>query len=306
MLNKKPMKRNSILFFNEDSTKQHDIGTFCIDYRTGKTEIPLLNNDYKHKEPNCKCVTFPKEKEPAEHLDMHTLENEKTHEYKYYNQEVKMHKHIAKRPAIFKAILCLLLCIIGTTVFVNSVSIDTFDSIYEENYNDFLLPLVLNDPDQFNSIDELNPDKILSSSIWYTVLNQDNRYYTNYDELGRVIIPVEDISKSASILFGSNYSMPIQNPSSKTFFELDSEGKNYLVRPISNHESYLPTVLSRIGSGNEIVLHVGYSRPEDPFWTSSEKKSPPTPEKTMNYTLAKDNNTGRMYIKSIQKPTDNL
>lgn len=306
MLNKKTMKRDNILFFNEDSTNKTDIGTFCIDYRTGKTEIPLINNDYTHKKHNCRYVNTPKIKETAEFLDNDNLENAKECEHKYYNQEIKIHKKIIKRPAIFKAVLCLTLCIIGTTILVNSASVDTFDAIYEENYNDFLLPVTLNDPDQFNSINELNPDKILSSSIWYTVLNQDDRYYTNYDEIGRLIIPVEDVAKSAAILFGSSYSMPIQNPSFKTFFELDNDGKNYLVCPISNHESYLPTILSKTSSGNEIILHVGYSRPEDPFWTSIEKKSPPTPEKIMNYILAKDNNTGRMYIKSIQKPTDNL
>lgn len=294
MLNKHLIKKDNILFSNEDSTNQHDIGSFSIDYRTGNSEIPLLNNNYKHNKPSYKQVTVTKQSTAVKSPINQPLTN----------KEIKIHKKANKKPAIFKSSLCLLLCIIGIIFFVNSTNVDTFDAMYEESYNDFLLPVVLNDPEQFNSIDELNLDKILSSSIWYTVLNQDNRYYTDYDESGRIIIPTEDVAKSASILFGSNYSMPIQNPSCKTFFELDGENKNYLVRPISNHESYLPTVLSKTNSGNEIVLHVGYSRPEDPFWTSSEQKSPPTSEKIMDYILTKDTNTGRMYIKSIQQPTE--
>ena len=51
--------------------------------------------------------------------------------------------------------------------------------------------------------------------------------------------------------------MPTENPSSKSFFELDSTGKNYLIKPISNTESYIPTVISKKNHHNEMLLHVG-------------------------------------------------
>ena len=302
MLNKKPIKENNILLLDDSSRNSSDIVPFCVDYRTGDSITSYPNFNHKKDDYLSKKV-IPKNNS-EESPKIHIVKNDQNNTARHYNKPKHANRHKTKRPAIPKAVLSLMLCIVGTIILVNSVSVETFDAVYEENYNIFLLPLVLNDPEPFNSIDELDTNKILSASIWHTVLSQDNRYYTNFDELGRVIIPIEDVAKSASILFGSNYSMPIQNPSTSTFFELDPNGKNYLVKPISNHETYIPTVLSKSIANNEIILNVGYSKPDDPFWSINEHSTSPNPEKTMNYILSKDNTTGRMYIKSIQKPTE--
>lgn len=303
MFIKKPRRRkNNTLPLNDKSTNQHDIAPFYVDYRSENSITSYPNFNYKKDNYLSKKITKNNNSEKSSKI--HTIKNDYDNNTRYYSKTKYTKLCKTKKPAISKAVLSLMLCIIGTIILVNSVSVETFDAVYEENYNIFLLPLVLNDPEPFNSIDELDTDKILSASIWHTVLSQDNRHYTNFDELGRVIIPTEDVAKSASILFGSSYSMPIQNPFAKTFFELDTSGKNYLVKPISNHETYIPTVLSKSIVNNEIILNVGYSKPDDPFWSISEHNTSPNLEKTMNYILSKDSTTGRMYIKSIQKPTE--
>lgn len=283
--------KNTSLGFN--LAQSSEIPPFYVDYRETKSPYESQNNNLNNKNTS------------SNNYHSNDLQSEPSFKPGKNNATNEKHNIKPKKPAIIKASLTLILCIIGSIIFTNYANIKTFDAVFEENFNDFLLPIVFNDPEPFDNIEELNLNKILSASIWYTVLFQENQHYTNYDSLGRVIIPSEDIAKSASILFGSEYSMPIENPSSKSFFELDSTGKNYLIKPISNTESYIPTVISKKNHHNEMILHVGYSKPEDPFWTNSDKESTPKFEKTMDYILKKDNITGKMYIKSVQNPTDN-
>lgn len=258
--------------------RHQKIDSFCVDYRAENLTDSLPDYNYE------------------QNIDLDFGDEAGNSER---NKGTLVKKNISKKPRLFKSVVSLMICIALTVLFVNSFSISIFDDAYEENFNDFILPVVMNDPDPFNSIDELDLDKVLSCAMWYTALFQNDRHYTNYDESGRVLIPVEDVSTSASALFGSNYKMPIENPKTKSFFELDCDKKNYLIKPISNDESYVPKILSERIVDKKIYLKVGYFRPKDPFDSKSSSESQSVPEKIMEYVLEKDEKTAKMYIKQI-------
>ncbi len=263
-----------------------EVSSFSADYRENNYKIESKSKrDFKKKE-NSKIHTSEINKDV-------NFDNKNILQKKIIQKEqpkVDFYNRKTKKNLIIKSSIALLFSILGVIVLLNHLSLNTFNVTYEENYNDFLLPVVMNDPEPFELIDDLNLDTILNSAVWHTIISQDYNKYEKYDELGRTIIPFNDVSESASKLFGSLYNLPLENPSKITFFELDKENKNFLIKPISSDESYLPN----------IILQVGYSYASDPFWEDKTDVDINSYEKIMIYVLDNDIKNKSMYISKVQ------
>ncbi len=102
-------------------------------------------------------------------------------------------------------VLCLALVgliFIGIQAYQYIYSRVTDDST-ERNYDTYLTPVVMLDPEPFESIDAADKETMLQAAIWKTVF-ENVANTTDYDENARMIFPGELVRSNAVKLFGVN------------------------------------------------------------------------------------------------------
>lgn len=220
-----------------------------------------------------------------------------------YNDNLESAKN--RKPRGKLALLLLLIAVLGSIFIVNNVKIDCIDAVntnISENFEDLIKTLVMQDPSEFNNINEADIDTITKASIWECILSQEDNYYNNFDSRGFTIIPSEDIINTAKKLFGSSYLLELKNPSSNTFYELSEDKTKFFIKPISNHNNCFPMIEHTIYGEDSIILKVAYIPGNDPYRIRPEGEvERPTAEKYMYYTLKKDNETNKYYIYSVKE-----
>lgn len=166
-------------------------------------------------------------------------------------------------------------------------------------YQAFIAPVVMNDPDTFDDVSKANTSQLIAISIW-SILNDDLSPDKYESASGGILIPQKDIEKRLSVLFGSEV-----KPQHATVdgggveFKYSAKKKGYII-PITGIEPiYTPTVLSADEKGNTVILNVGYIASED--FAQDENGSPiqPEPAKIMRITLRK-NSDETYFVSAIQ------
>lgn len=159
------------------------------------------------------------------------------------------------------------------------------------NYNNFILPVVIQDPKEFKDISEADSQMILESSVWNTVLTKPKDYYNDYDNNGCVIIPLSDVENSAKDLFGTDCPFDIKKNNDQSFLKFDETTNTVHVSPKGTNNSYIPNVQNEVVKDKEIILSVICNKSNNPNGSSEQKK--------MRYTLKKDVSTNKYYISSV-------
>ena len=169
------------------------------------------------------------------------------------------------------------------------------------NFSKFLAPIVMHNPDPFNSPKNADKQMKISSSIWHCVMKNGTNTYKNFDERGLTLIPVKEIETSCEELFGPEHGIDFSQSTFGPFFNMESGEKNFHISTISNQDCYLPYIenITQINPST-IKLTVGYVVREDPFFTKSPQKAEkPEPKKYMIYILKKNQNKGEYFLNSV-------
>ena len=162
-------------------------------------------------------------------------------------------------------------------------------------YDDFIFPLVMQDPPPFNSVEEVEPVILISTSLWQTVMS---RTVDEFDADGRAIIHVKEMWTSYDRLFGASYHPKLPEKINNDFFSFELSENKFHINPTTNQKCYIPYTESLLRDGEDIILKVGYVSPNDK-WRSlrNERPEKPDPVKFLNYRLVKNNNY--VNIKSV-------
>ena len=212
---------------------------------------------------------------------------------------------------IYKIILSLF--VLAITFAATIIIIHKFSSFNEEvtpalgkninniNYSEFLAPIVMHDPEPFNSPEKAEKQMKISSSIWRCIMKNGTEKYQDYDERGLSLMPVEDIEKACEELFGPNHGVNFKERVFGSFYSLDENEKNFHICAISNQNSYIPYIECSEVNGDYLKLTVSYILREDNFFKEGpEKAQKPTPKKRMIYILKKIDDKRSVYLESIE------
>lgn len=153
-------------------------------------------------------------------------------------------------------------------------------------FESYIEPVVIQDPKPFEDISESDPQWRLKTAIWAALGLEENSARFGLTDDNREILPVDDIKKAYSSLFGENI-----KPVFKTFsdgkakYEYSSKEKCFYIPMIALDNVYSPKVTKIDRSGNNVTLTVQYipgsGWAQNPNGTVSE----PPAAKTMLYTL---------------------
>lgn len=165
----------------------------------------------------------------------------------------------------------------------------------EREYDDFIFPLVMQDPPPFSCVEEVDPIILVSSSIWQIVMSKK---IDEFDSEGRAVVHMKEMWEGYDYLFGSSYHPSLPEKINNDFFSFDIEEEIFHINPTTNQKCYIPYTENLSTDGEDVVLKVGYVSPNDK-WRSLKNERPekPTPVKFLDYRLVKCDDSVR--IKSV-------
>lgn len=209
------------------------------------------------------------------------------------------------RYGIFAGTIVLLLALTGVVFIAFSIGNTIHSKLTDDSklraYDSFLTVVVAQNPEPFLSPDKADSDFVLNASLWKTMTDSSASNYTDYDDAGRTIVPLGDVSDACHELFGPDCKLKPKNPTKETFFTYDSDAAQFHVALYSLDSTYIPYTESAKKRGGNTVLRVGYVPPSDETRTQSGSVSSgtPKPAKYMEYVLKTNAKTGKEYIYAI-------
>lgn len=167
-------------------------------------------------------------------------------------------------------------------------------------YDEWLAPVVMQDPAPFESIDQADPDMVMTASLWSAISTAGQDAFTTYDDQGRTLVPLGEVDQACKALFGPDCTLQARTPEEETFFTFDSTDNQFHVAPFSTQSSYQPYTESARRSGDSEILRVGYVSPADDSYGDKSTETKPEPVKYMEYVLKTNPQTGEKYISAIR------
>lgn len=173
------------------------------------------------------------------------------------------------------------------------------DSEKMREYEDFIAPVIMNDPDTFDDVSKANQSQLVAITIWSILdsnLDPDKYDYTD----GGMLMPQKEVEEKFVSLFGSDVKITHATADGGGIEFKYSEKKGCYIIPITGVTPiYTPRVTEAKEKGNSVILTVGYLAGED--WTQDEKGNmvAPEPAKYMKVTLRKSSD-GTYFVSAIQ------
>ena len=202
-------------------------------------------------------------------------------------------------------LLILFLVIVGAVMAftwgVDKINQITDDSEKCAEYESFLVPVVMNDPDAFDDISKSNMSQLIDITVW-SLLNSDispNDYELYEGETAGMLVPQEDIEAQFKKLFGSDIAPDHTKASGSAYeFTYNSALKSYIIPLTGVVPTYTPKVYKIDDKGSSVILTVGYLSGSE--WTQDEQGNyiAPEPGKYMKITLRNDGDS--YYLSAIQ------
>lgn len=248
-------------------------------------------------------------KAAQEGLDLLQEETEETPERKRPEREPDAPTFRAKgthrRPALITGVIVLLLALTGVGFLATEIGQQIYtiatDDSRERAYDDYLEPLVMQDPEPFSSYEAADPQMVLSASLW-KALSDNSASYTEYDQDGRTLVPLADVSDACHSLFGPQAELELSDSGQENFFTFDETINQFHVTPYSNQSSYMPYTESIRTEDGKTVLKVGYVAPTDSWREESGEDAAPAPVKYMEYVLVSDGKNE--YVEQVREPEE--
>lgn len=206
--------------------------------------------------------------------------------------------------AIFIVIMAIIGMIASVRFIINGVGSLMDNKSLKEEYTRFLLPVVANDIAPFSSESEIAHSAKVGCSIWNILLNHDLSDYKKTPD-GELLIPEYDVGVSCKELFGTNAEIVHQSTgTADTRFIYNEQNHTYTCTYNMRYLSYAPGIAQMEQNGGVYTLTVDYFPPSIRI-VSQDIGVEPTPEKTMTYTIWRDNGKNTlMSVKEAEKPAE--
>lgn len=203
---------------------------------------------------------------------------------------------------------------LGTQVYQYVYRVATDDSA-EREYDTFLSPVVMLDPEPFETIEAADKKMVLQAALWQTVFENQGDAVAEYDEYGRMVLQEDKVNENAVRLFGVNCiltPMDIYLPhaglaegSPEATIAYNASSGTYHVPMVSMPGSYRPYVESIKKKGGVEYLRVAYQTVTDQGGDNAlvvESRGPETVDaKYMEYEISFDDATKLKYISAIRE-----
>ncbi len=169
-------------------------------------------------------------------------------------------------------------------------------------YEQFLAPVVMNDPDPFDDVSKAQMTQLLDATVWSLMksdIDPDKYEYAEGDTSG-LIVPQADIEKQFKKLFGEDVKPVHSTVEGGTYtFTYDETKQAYIVPLTGVMPTFIPRVTDQEKKGDSIILTVGYISGN--AWDQDERGNyiEPAPNKYMKITL-RLNSDDSYFISAIQ------
>ncbi|HBL41383.1 MAG TPA: hypothetical protein DDY98_07410 [Ruminococcaceae bacterium] len=190
--------------------------------------------------------------------------------------------------------------IFAVSAGISGVKNLTDNSEKKLEYQEWLVPVVMYDPDMFDDVSSADINQLTVCAVW-AIIKDDSIYPGIYetDDVGNIMIPQKDVNKKFAELFGTDV-VPTHIGVKGYFdeFTYSEQSQCYLVTSTGSVPIYTPKVVDIKKGSNTVVLTVGYLAGE--AWAQDTDGSyiEPAPTKYVNITL-RENSDG-YYISAMQ------
>lgn len=177
------------------------------------------------------------------------------------------------------------------------------DTAEKREYEEFLKPVVMFDPDPFDDISSADIPQLVNAAIWSLITDEDSAGEFSYSagETVGVLIPQEQVAAEFNRLFGREVDIvPLFQTIDMSAHDMTYDpAQNGFIIPITGLETaYVPLVREIERKGSSVVLTVDYIGNRAWAQVSGDGYSSPEPDKTMSITLREQD--GGSYVASIQ------
>ena len=206
---------------------------------------------------------------------------------------------------LFVGLAVLLFAVVGAVSLVITLQGRISTQIKEKNetlysaYEEFISPVIMNDPDTFDDITVADMNQLISITIW-SVLD-DNMQPDKYEYTDNgMILPEKEVEEKFTSLFGSEVRIAHGSVDGGGIdFKYSEQKKAYIIPITGITPIYTPDVIDVSEKSSYVVLTVGYLYSSDWQQDSNGNMVPPEPGKYMKITLGK-NTYGSFYVRAIQ------
>lgn len=167
-------------------------------------------------------------------------------------------------------------------------------------YEDFISPVIMNDPETFDDITKANLQQLLSIAIWSVIDEGADPGKYEYTD-GGMLMPQKEVEEKFVSLFGSEITLSHStvDGGEGVIFKYSKKKQSYVIPITGIMPIYLPDVTEIKEKDNSVVLTVGYLASADWVQDNEGNIVPPEPGKYMKITLGK-NSDGSFFVKAIQ------
>ena len=167
-------------------------------------------------------------------------------------------------------------------------------------YEDFISPVIMNDPETFDDITKANLQQLLSIAIWSVIGDGADPGKYEYTD-GGMLMPQKEVEEKFVSLFGSETTLNhgTVDGGEGVIFKYSKKKQSYIIPITGVMPIYLPDVTEIKEKDNSVVLTVGYLASADWVQDNEGNMVPPEPGKYMKITLGK-NSDGGFFVKAIQ------
>lgn len=202
-------------------------------------------------------------------------------------------------------LVVVLLAVVGIVFLVllcvNGIKGATQNSKKNQQYEKFLLPIVMNDPDTFDDVTQAKMDQLIDSTIWSLIKKNVETDKYEYDN-DKLLIPQSEVEKQFEKLFGKEVKPKHQTIDGSEYQFTYNKAKQAYEIPIFGMETmYSPKILKTQKKSKSVILTVGYLSGSD--WKQDErgKMHEPDPSKYVKITMREQ---GSFYYVSAIQNTD--
>ena len=143
-------------------------------------------------------------------------------------------------------------------------------------YESFIYPVVMNDPDTFDDVSKAQQSQLIAISIWSILQSNLDTDKYSYSDKG-MLIPKKDVEEAFKRLFGADVKVNHTSAGGGSIEFKYSEKKGQYIIPITGITPlYTPSVLDAKEKNDFITLSVGYLSGDD--WEQDENGSIVRPE----------------------------
>ncbi len=169
------------------------------------------------------------------------------------------------------------------------------------DYNMFIWPVVMQDPEPFSENVPPPNDIVMNASIWKAASEKSSQ--NNFDFDGKILVTLYEAELACDALFGNNIKLnPNDETLRKKFYEFNTEKNLFYVDCVSYDQCYMPNTVNLLNLGNSIVLKVDYIVMDSPINKGFHNiNSDISINKKMEYCLKKNYKNDKFYISSIRE-----